>query len=81
MNLSTGWSLQDSMDIYGINNWGKGYFSINPEGHVAVHPEKNPQRSIDLKKLVDQLIMRDIQLPTLIRFNTIITHFTFRRSY
>ena len=74
MNLSSGWSIQDSIDTYGINNWGKGYFSINPDGNVAVHPEKNPQRAIDLKKLVDQLIMRDIQLPTLVRFSGILRH-------
>ncbi len=74
MNLSSGWSVQDAADTYGINNWGKGYFSINPQGNVAVHPEKDPQRSIDLKKLVDQLIMRDIQLPTLVRFSGILRH-------
>ena len=74
MNMLNTWAIQDSADTYGIDHWGKGYFSINPDGNVAVHPEKNPARSIDLKKLVDQLILRGIQLPTLIRFSDILKH-------
>ncbi len=68
------WSVQDSTETYNIQNWGKGYFSINGEGNVAVHPRGRPESSIDLKKLVDQLIVRDIQLPTLIRFSDILKH-------
>src|ERR1700728_410291 len=30
------WSLQDSARLYGIQQWGNGYFSINGDGHVAV---------------------------------------------
>jgi len=62
------------METYNIANWSKGYFSINSEGNVVVQPEKNPQRSIDLKKLVDQLALRGIQLPVLIRFTDILQH-------
>ncbi len=68
------WSVQDSSETYNIQNWGKGYFSINADGNVAVHPRGKPESSIDLKKLVDQLIVRDIQLPTLIRFSDILNH-------
>ena len=45
-----------------------GYFSVDPSGHVRVHPTKDPQRSIDLKQLVDDLQLRGIDLPILIRF-------------
>ena len=74
MNILKGWSVQDSAEAYNIQKWGKGYFSINAEGNVAVHPDKNTDRSIDLKKLIDQLILRGIQLPTLIRFSDILKH-------
>ncbi|HTV49310.1 MAG TPA: biosynthetic arginine decarboxylase [Phycisphaerae bacterium] len=74
INLNSSWSVQDSMETYNIANWGKGYFSINPEGNVTVLPEKNPHRSIDLKKLVDQLSLRGIQLPVLVRFTNILNH-------
>src|SRR5829696_7647971 len=68
------WTVKDSGRLYGIRNWGQGYFSINPDGHVAVHPSQQPNNSIDLKKLVDELRERDIQLPALIRFTDILKH-------
>jgi len=39
-----------------------------------VHPEKEPARSIDLKQLIDTLVLRGISLPILIRFAGILKH-------
>src|SRR4051812_35369899 len=72
--MSTAWRLHDAVETYGVRHWGKGYFGINPLGHVTVHPDKNPARSIDLKDLVDQLNHRGIQLPILLRFTDILKH-------
>ena len=41
-------------ELYEVARWGNGYFSINANGHVEVHPTKDPQRAIDLKELVDR---------------------------
>jgi arginine decarboxylase len=68
------WTTEDSANLYSIQRWGQGYFSVNPEGHVVVHPDQNPLRSIDLKKLVDECRERDIQLPLLLRFTDILKH-------
>ncbi|HEY1684452.1 MAG TPA: biosynthetic arginine decarboxylase [Tepidisphaeraceae bacterium] len=68
------WSADDSARLYGVHSWGQGYFSVNQDGHVAVHPNQDPAKSIDLKKLVDELRERDIQLPVLIRFTDILKH-------
>ncbi len=74
MDLSEAWTIQDSTEVYNIRNWGKGYFAINADGNVSVHPEKRGDRSIDLKRLVDQLILRGIELPVLVRFTDILKH-------
>lgn len=68
------WTIQDSAETYGIEHWGKNYFKINADGNVAIHPEKDPNRSIDLKKLMDQLQLRGIQLPVLVRLSDILKH-------
>jgi arginine decarboxylase len=68
------WSVEDSARLYSIQRWGQGYFSVNDDGHVAVHPTQEPSRSIDLKKLVDECRERDIQLPLLLRFTDILKH-------
>jgi arginine decarboxylase len=68
------WSTVDASELFDVASWGKGYFSVNAEGHVLVHPEKEPARAIDLKKLIDTLVLRGISLPILIRFAEILKH-------
>jgi len=64
----------DAAELYEVARWGKGYFSVAPSGHLVVHPTKEPSRSIDLKQLVDHLMLRGIHLPVLIRFRDILRH-------
>ncbi|MGE0703967.1 MAG: biosynthetic arginine decarboxylase [Vicinamibacterales bacterium] len=68
------WTTADAADLYEIERWGKGYFSVGENGHVRIHPTKEPSRSIDLKQLVDHLQLRGIGLPTVIRFRDVLRH-------
>ncbi len=68
------WTVADAAELYDVARWGKGYFSVGANGHLLVHPSKEPHRSIDLKQLVDQLVLRGISLPILIRFAGILKH-------
>jgi arginine decarboxylase len=68
------WTTLDASELYDVANWGKGYFSVGANGNLWVHPSKDPARSIDLKELVDQLVLRGISLPILIRFGEILRH-------
>ena len=68
------WTLAEALELYGTKNWGKGYFGINDLGHVVCTPDKTPERALDIKKLVDQLQDRGIQLPILLRFTDILKH-------
>ena len=38
------WKIGDSLDLYQVEAWGKGYFSINPDGHVVVRPSMDASR-------------------------------------
>jgi arginine decarboxylase len=68
------WTIADSSEAYDVANWGKGYFSVGQNGHLYVHPDKDPARAIDFKELVDTLVLRGISLPILIRFAEILRH-------
>ncbi|GDX95012.1 biosynthetic arginine decarboxylase [Planctomycetia bacterium] len=68
------WSSADAAELYEVSRWGNGYFSVSPTGHLLVHPDKDPTRSIDLKALVDRLQVRGIDLPILLRFADILQH-------
>src|SRR6266567_3312040 len=68
------WTPQVASEFYDVASWGKGYFSVGENGHVHVHPEKDTARAIDLKELIDTLLLRGINLPILIRFADILKH-------
>ena len=65
------WRIEDSEELYNINGWGASYFSINEKGNVAVTPKKDGVQ-IDLKELIDELQLRDVAAPLLIRFPDIL---------
>src|SRR3954447_10325555 len=67
-------TVNDATELYEVDRWGKGYFSISKDGHVLAHPEKDSSRSIDLKQLTDHLQLRGIALPVLLRFPDILRH-------
>ena len=65
------WRIEDSEELYNINGWGVNYFGINEKGNVYVTPRKNGVQ-VDLKELVDELALRDVGVPVLIRFPDIL---------
>lgn len=65
------WRIDDSSELYNINGWGLKYFTINEKGHVAVTP-KEGYASVDLKDVMDELQVRDITSPVLLRFPDIL---------
>ena len=65
------WKIEDSAELYNINGWGRNYFSINDKGHVVVTPRQG-FASVDLKDVMDELQVRDIVAPVLLRFPDIL---------
>ncbi|MDE7143591.1 MAG: biosynthetic arginine decarboxylase, partial [Muribaculaceae bacterium] len=65
------WRIEDSTELYNIAGWGLKYFSINERGHVAVTPREG-YASVDLKDVMDELQVRDIGAPVLLRFPDIL---------
>jgi arginine decarboxylase len=66
------WTIDDARDLYNIEGWGVGYFSINEKGHVTVHPTREPERGLDLFELATDLQAQGIGLPLLLRFSDIL---------
>ena len=65
------WRIEDSEELYNITGWGTSYFGINDKGHVVVTPRRDGV-TVDLKELVDELQLRDVASPMLIRFPDIL---------
>lgn len=65
------WKLEDSKELYNINGWGVDYFSINEKGNITVAPCKDSKK-IDIKEVIDELQLRDVAAPVLLRFPDIL---------
>ena len=65
------WRIEDSAEIYNISGWGLKYFSINEKGHVQVTPREGCA-PVDLKEVIDELKIRDVSAPVLLRFPDIL---------
>jgi arginine decarboxylase len=66
------WTTKDAEKLYNIQGWGQGYFRVNPEGHVAVHPGRDPKQGLDLFQLALDLEAQGVRLPLLVRFSDIL---------
>ncbi|MEW6319751.1 MAG: biosynthetic arginine decarboxylase [Acidobacteriota bacterium] len=73
-SVASKWTTAEASELYDVPRWGQGYFSVDPSGHLLVHPTRDPQRSVDLKRLVDRLSLRGLSAPILIRFTDILKH-------
>lgn len=65
------WRIEDSAELYNVTGWGLKYFSINNKGHVQVTPYEG-SAPVDLKDVMDELQLRDVSSPILLRFPDIL---------
>lgn len=65
------WTIEDSRELYNINGWGVSYFGVNDKGNVYVTPCKD-KTQIDLREVMDELALRDVTSPVLLRFPDIL---------
>jgi arginine decarboxylase len=66
------WSADDAYELYNVGGWGAGYFGINEHGNMTVKPRRDADVAIDLKELLDELVLKDVGMPVLVRFADII---------
>ena len=67
------WKIEDSEELYNITGWGNPYFRVNDKGNVEVAPREN-SAAVDLRELIDEMQLKDISTPLLVRFPDILDH-------
>lgn len=65
------WRIEDSAELYNISGWGRQYFSINDRGHICVTPRQGLM-PVDLREVMDELQLKDVTAPVLLRFPDIL---------
>ncbi|NLM75219.1 MAG: biosynthetic arginine decarboxylase [Clostridiaceae bacterium] len=67
------WTKEKSEELYGIKNWGAGYFSISDKGEVLVNPYKdNKESAISIMDIISGIRERGLDMPVLLRFENIL---------
>jgi arginine decarboxylase len=61
-------AIEQTVETYGIQNWGAGYFDVNRKGNLIVRPVEGDPRTADLKEIIEDLAGRGISTPVLLRF-------------
>lgn len=77
----TDWTLADALATWNIRHWGDGYFDIDADGDVIVHPDGvDGARAVSLHEVIEAIQARGLRLPTLVRFSGILRHRVARLS-
>ncbi len=67
------WTIAEANTLYGIREWGNGYFGIDDSGEVYVTLNRDvPTSTISLLKIAKGLQERGLKLPVLLRFSDIL---------
>jgi arginine decarboxylase len=66
------WTIEHSKQLYAIQQWGDGYFSVNSKGHVSVKPRTDCATEVDLYEVAQSIQEKGLNLPVLIRFTDIL---------
>jgi arginine decarboxylase len=61
-------AIEQTVETYGIENWGAGYFDVNRKGNLIVRPAEGDPRAADVREIVEDLTRRGISAPVLLRF-------------
>lgn len=69
-----GWSTGDAAETYRFPDWGDGYFGVSEAGTLRIHPEREPDRALDLMEVVEGLGARGLTPPFVLRFPDLLKH-------
>lgn len=73
MHENTPWGIAEANELYRVQEWGNGYFTVNHQGEVEVSLKgKNSDSTISLMEIARGLQERGLKLPVLLRFSDIL---------
>jgi len=61
-------AVDDTIDLYGVRNWGGEYFDVNRDGELVLTFEGTRGTPIALKDLVTEVQQRGLSTPIVLRF-------------
>tara|TARA_Y100000590_G_scaffold470711_1_gene668287 strand:+ start:139491 stop:141401 length:1911 start_codon:yes stop_codon:yes gene_type:complete len=72
MNNYREWTKEEAKRTFLFDRWGSGYFDVNANGHLCVHPEKENSIGIDINEVIEEMKEQKIAFPAVIRFQDVL---------
>jgi len=67
------WTTAESAELYGVRNWGAGYFDIDDAGNVTVSvPADGARVTVSLMDMIAGMQQRGMQMPVLLRLDNLL---------
>ncbi|WP_334019617.1 biosynthetic arginine decarboxylase [Alteromonas sp. S015] len=67
------WSIDEAERVYGVSQWGGGYFQIGENGNVHITPvPEDPSIRIDFNSVIEDIRKEGVQFPVVVRFHDIL---------
>jgi len=67
------WTKEKSEELYGVKNWGAGYFSISDNGELLINPYKDKNtKGVSMMDIVSGVLERGLDMPVLLRFENLL---------
>lgn len=67
------WTVEDSSELYGIRNWGCGYFGVSPEGEVVIYPSGDGHgTAVSIPEVIRGMRERGYAMPVLLRIENML---------
>lgn len=69
----TGWTVENSSQLYGIERWGMGYFGVAETGNLTVQaPTPDGIQTVEFSEIIDGLKQRGLGLPVMLRLENLV---------
>ncbi len=57
------WTTENSEELYGVKNWGSGYFCVSDDGEILVTPGNGNKNAVSLMNIVASIKERGLDMP------------------
>lgn len=69
------WSAIDSIELYGVRDWGAGYFDISDEGNAVITVNFQEKTvSVPIIDIVEGMRERGLEMPLVLRIENLLGH-------
>ena len=66
------WTVDRSAELYGVDNWGGGYFKVTSDGKLGITPFPGKDVCVPIPSIISGMQERGLGLPVLLRIENLL---------